>query len=300
MSDAATATKAPILLQWRVGDVTITRLPECSIAIPGVNFLPDATPEGLARHPWLAPDFASAEGEVYLSFHALAVETPGMKLIVDTCFGEGKAGPTMDGLVSAGDFLAGLAAIGFGRDEVDCVLCTHLHLDHVGWNTIKQDGRWVPTFPNARYLIGRTEFDHWTSAGEDELGTQVVISESVKPVIDAGLVDFVAMDHRLSPELRLVPTTGHTPGHVSLVIESRGERAVITGDMIHHPCQIPNPGWALPFDFDPGESTATRERMLADWEASQALVIGTHFSAPTAGRITTENGSRRFVCDGNH
>jgi glyoxylase-like metal-dependent hydrolase (beta-lactamase superfamily II) len=206
----------------------------------------------------------------------------------------------MEGLVSAGDFLAGLTAIGFGRDEVDYVLCTHLHLDHVGWNTIKQDGRWVPTFPNARYLIGRTEYDHWSSAEEDELGTQVVISESIAPVIDAGLADFVDTNHRLSNELRLIPTTGHTPGHVSLVIESRGERAVITGDMIHHPCQIPNPDWALPFDFDPGESTATRERMLADWEASRALVIGTHFSGPTAGRIATENGSRRFVCDGSH
>ena len=294
MTDAATIDETK-LLRWQVGDVTITRLPECSIAIAGSDFLPDATPEGLARHPWLVPNFATEDGRVYLSFHALAVEAPGLKLIVDTCFGEGKAGPTMEGLESAGDFLAGLTAIGFGRDEVDAVLCTHLHLDHVGWNTIKEDGRWVPTFPKARYLLGRTEYDHWSGAEEDALGTQVVISESVQPVIDAGLVEFVATDHRISPELRLIPTTGHTPGHVSLVIESKGERAVITGDMIHHPCQIPNPGWALPFDSDGTQSTATRERMLADWEASNTLVIGTHFSAPTAGRIATKDGERRFV-----
>jgi glyoxylase-like metal-dependent hydrolase (beta-lactamase superfamily II) len=299
MTDAATIDETK-LLRWQVGDVTITRLPECSIVIPGADFLPDATPEHLARHPWLVPNFATAEGEVYLSFHALAVEAPGMKVIVDTCFGEGKAGPTMDGLKSAGDFLAGLAAIGFGRDEVDYVLCTHLHLDHVGWNTIRENDRWVPTFPRARYLFGRSEFDHWTSqvdAEDDALGTQTVILESVAPVIEAGLVDFVATDHRLSPELRLIPTTGHTPGHVSLVIESKGERAVITGDMIHHPCQIPNPGWALPFDHDSKQSTQTREQMLADWESSNTLVIGTHFSAPTAGHITTRDGERRFIGD---
>jgi glyoxylase-like metal-dependent hydrolase (beta-lactamase superfamily II) len=296
MTDAATIDETK-LLRWQIGDVTITRLPECSIAMAGTDFLPDATPEGLARHPWLVPNFASEDGRIYLSFHALAVEAPGLKLIVDTCFGEGKAGPTMEGLESAGDFLAGLDAIGFGRDEVDAVLCTHLHLDHVGWNTIRENDSWVPTFPRARYLLGRTEFDHWSGAEEDALGTQLVISESVQPVIDAGLVDFVATDHRISPELRLIPTLGHTPGHVSLVIESKGERAVITGDMIHHPCQIPNPGWALPFDSDSRQSTATREQMLADWESSNTLVIGTHFSAPTAGRIQTGGGERRFVCD---
>ncbi len=296
MTDAATIDETK-LLRWQIGDVTITRLPECSIAIAGSDFLPDATPEGLARHPWLVPNFATEDGRVYLSFHALAVEAPSLKLIVDTCFGEGKAGPTMEGLESAGDFLAGLNAIGFGRDEVDAVLCTHLHLDHVGWNTIREDGRWVPTFPKARYLFGRAEYDHWSGAEEDALGTQLVISESVQPVIDAGLVEFVATDHRISPELRLIPTIGHTPGHVSLVIESKGERAVITGDMIHHPCQIPNPGWALPFDHDSKQSTTTREQMLADWEQSNTLVIGTHFSAPTAGRIQTESGERRFACD---
>ena len=113
MTDAATIDKTK-LLRWQVGEVAITCLPECSIVIPGADFLPDATPEHLARHPWLVPNFATAEGEVYLSFHALAVEAPGMKVIVDTCFGDGKGGPTMEGLKSAGDFLAGLTAIGFG------------------------------------------------------------------------------------------------------------------------------------------------------------------------------------------
>ncbi len=298
MTDAATTTAAK-LLRWQIGDVTITRLPECLSKMAGTDFLPAATPEGLARHPWLVPDFATAEGDVLMSVHALAVEAPGIKLIVDTCYGEGKELAFAAALDFQGDFLANLAEIGFGRDEVDYVLCTHLHLDHVGWNTMRENGRWVPTFPRARYLFGRTEYDHWShnASPDDPLDPQTVMRESVAPVIDAGLADFVETNHRLSPELRLIPTTGHTPGHVSLVIESQGERAVITGDMIHHPCQIPNPGWALPFDTDSSEAVATRERMLADWEASDTLVIGTHFNAPTAGHIATENGERRFICD---
>ena len=298
MTDAATTTSAK-LLSWRIGDVTITRLPECLSTMLGTDFLPDATRENLARHPWLTPDFATPDGHVLMSVHALAVDAPGMKLIVDTCYGDGKAMAFNAALDFQGDFLAGLAAIGFARDAVDYVLCTHLHPDHVGWNTIKQDGRWVPTFPNARYLIGRAEYEHWTGYEnpDDPLHTRTVLEESVRPVIDARLADFVETDHRLSPELRLIPTTGHTPGHVSLVIESRGERAVITGDMIHHPCQIPNPGWALPFDSDSTAAVATRERMLADWEASNTLVIGTHFNPPTAGHIATESGERRLICD---
>ena len=291
MTDAATIDETK-LLRWKIGDVTITRLPECSIVIPGADFLPDATPEGLARHPWLVPDFATAEGEVYLSFHALAVEAPGMKLIVDTCFGEGKAGPTMDGLKSAGDFLAGLTAIGFGRDEVDAVLCTHLHLDHVGWNTIKQDDRWVPTFPKARYLIGRKELEHWRAVPDDE--QQAILGDSVQPILDAGLAELVEMDHRISPEIRLLPSPGHTPGHVCVMIESEGRRAVITGDMTHHPCQLGHPDWSPFFDSDREASARMRAGLFAQWADDDILVIGTHYAGPTAGRISREGSAFRF------
>src|SRR5689334_19544517 len=139
MTDAATTSGAK-LLSWRIGDVTITRLPECLSTMLGTDFLPDATAENLARHPWLTPDFATADGRVVLSVHALTVDSPGMKLIVDACYGDGKAMAFNAALEFLGDFLAGLAAIGFDRDVVDYVLCTHLHPDHVGWNTIKQDG----------------------------------------------------------------------------------------------------------------------------------------------------------------
>jgi len=116
------------------------------------------------------------------------------------------------------------------------VICTHLHVDHVGWNTKLEDGAWVPTFPNARYLFGKTEFAHWSTEGDEE--QQTILSDSVQPILDAGLAEFVEMDHRISPHLRLTPSTGHTPGHVSVMIEPNGESAVITGDMSHHPCQM--------------------------------------------------------------
>jgi glyoxylase-like metal-dependent hydrolase (beta-lactamase superfamily II) len=221
-------------------------------------------------------------------------------VLVDPCFGEGKTIPAYEmDLDGQNDFLAGLASIGFTRENVDIVLCTHLHIDHVGWNTMKQDGRWVPTFPNARYLFGRVEYAFWSQSGEhqDLHSGAIVMRESVTPVIEAGLADFVETDHRLSDALRLVPSIGHSPGHASLMIESGGERAVITGDMMHHPCQIPHADWSMPFDADLQQTIVTRQRLLGEWESSGILVIGTHFAAPTAGRIGREDsGMRQFVC----
>lgn len=286
------------LLQWRIGDVTVTRVPEHEMRVPLQSFFPDGTPDALARHSWLVPNFATQEGLLRVSIHALAVEAPGLRVIVDTCFGEGKTIPEFTmALERQADFLGALAEIGFTRDNVDAVLCTHLHIDHVGWNTMRENDRWVPTFRKARYLMARAEYGFWRQEGEhQELhGAAPVMRESVEPVVEAGLAEFVETDHRLARELRLIPTPGHSPGHVSLLIESRGQSAVITGDMIHHPCQIPNPDWTIPFDYDLQQTVATRERMLSNWEASGILVIGTHFAAPTAGRIKQQGGSRRLA-----
>jgi glyoxylase-like metal-dependent hydrolase (beta-lactamase superfamily II) len=286
-------------LRWRIGEVVVTRVTEFEWPAPGPDFMVDATPAALARHPWLIPDFVTPAGELRISVHALLVEAPGLRLVVDTCFGENKDLPHLAAMERHGDFLAKLAQAGFTRENVDVVLCTHLHVDHIGWNTMWQDGRWVPTFPNARYLFGEAEYAYTTSDDERlaKFGTDTTLRESVTPVVDAGLADFVATDHRLSPELRLIPTPGHTPGHVSLVIESRDEHAVITGDMMHHPCQIPHPEWCDHYDADHTDAVATRNRMLAEWSASGTLVIGTHFATPTAGRIVRENGWWKLDCD---
>jgi glyoxylase-like metal-dependent hydrolase (beta-lactamase superfamily II) len=157
-----------------------------------------------------------------------------------------------------------------------------------------QDGKWVPTFPNARYLIGKTEYEYWSAFEHEE--QQQILADSVTPIFDAGLAHTVEMDHRLSPEIRLMPTTGHTPGHVSVAIESRGETAIITGDMMHHPCQIAHPEWSPAFDSDPEAARATRTAMLKDWADQPVLVIGTHFAAPTAGHIRRDGATYRFDC----
>jgi glyoxylase-like metal-dependent hydrolase (beta-lactamase superfamily II) len=189
-------------------------------------------------------------------------------------------------------FVKHLAEAGFGRDQVDAVVCTHLHVDHVGWNTMREGDKWVPTFPKARYLIGRQEYDHWSGDSDEE--QQEILADSVKPIFDAGLAETVEMDHRISPELRLMPSTGHTPGHVSVVIESRGETAIITGDMMHHPCQIAHPEWAPHFDGDKEAASDTRRALVKDWADQPILIIGTHFSGPTAGRIKKDGASYRF------
>jgi glyoxylase-like metal-dependent hydrolase (beta-lactamase superfamily II) len=284
------------MLSWKIGDVTVSRLVELEIPVPyneKYSFLKEATPERLREMPWLYPHFVTEEGALLLSIHALLVDAPGMKLVVDTCIGNDKARNLLRGQELHTPFVKHLAEAGFGRDQVDAVVCTHLHVDHVGWNTMREGDKWVPTFPKARYLIGRQEFEYWSGEKEEE-EQQEILADSVKPIFDAGLAQTVEMDHRISPELRLMPSTGHTPGHVSVVIESRGETAIITGDMMHHPCQIAHPEWAPSFDGDKDAAGATRRALIKDWADQPILVIGTHFSGPTAGRIRKDGASYRF------
>ncbi|HEX3365008.1 MBL fold metallo-hydrolase [Phenylobacterium sp.] len=277
------------MLSWRIGDVTVTRILELE-ATGGTRFiLPQATPDAVREMVWLAPHFADENGKLRMSVHALVVETPSARIVVDTCIGNDKERdiPTWSGLQT--NFLADLAAAGFPRESIDVVLCTHLHVDHVGWNTMLVDGQWVPTFPNARYLLGRDEFEYWQAEEKDaERPERSHFHDSVQPVWDAGLIDLVATDHQVCPEVALEPTLGHTPGHVSVRIRSKGEEALITGDFIHHPCQLSHPEWATPADYDPAASTATRARMFGDLAGTETLVIGTHFTAPTAGHVVRD------------
>jgi glyoxylase-like metal-dependent hydrolase (beta-lactamase superfamily II) len=284
------------MLTWRIGEVTITRILELE-AIGGSRFiLPQATPEVIRDIGWLAPHFADETGRLRMSVHALVVETPGKRIIVDTCIGNDKQRdiPAWSNLQT--NFLKDLAAAGFAPEMIDTVLCTHLHVDHVGWNTKLVDGRWVPTFPKARYLIGRKEFEYWQA---EEAGVEhperSPFHDSVKPVFDAGLVDLVETDHRVCPEVSLEPTLGHTPGHVSIRIRSKGEEALITGDFAHHPCQLAHPEWASSADFDKSASTATRRRVFQALEGSEVLVIGTHFASPTAGHIVRDGEAWRLA-----
>lgn len=288
MATVGLANKA---LQWKIGDVKITRVVE--LEAPGMSFvLPDAVPEKLKSISWLAPHFVSAEWEAVASIQTFIVESKGKRIVVDTCIGNDKNLRRRSWSNLKGPFIEDLAAAGFRRHEVDVVLCTHLHMDHVGWNTMQKDGKWVPTFPNARYLFGRIEWEHWNQARENWVRT--VIEESIQPVVDAALHTLVETNYRITDEIWLEPTPGHTPGHVSVRIASQGEEAVITGDLMHHPCQIARPDWNSIADVDPQQASKTRLDFVTRYSQRPDLVIGTHFSAPTAGRIVRDGEGFRF------
>jgi glyoxylase-like metal-dependent hydrolase (beta-lactamase superfamily II) len=179
---------------------------------------------------------------------------------------------------------------------VDTVLCTHLHFDHVGWNAQRLNDRWVPTFPKARYLFGRIEYEHWMelyrTKGYHDL---LHVEECVMPIIEAGLVDLIEMEHQINGEISLEPTPGHTPGHVSVRIRSRGDEAIITGDMLHTPLQIAVPDWIGNFDMDRALAAQQRARFVKASADKPLLVIGSHFPHPTAGHIVSDGDSWRFT-----
>jgi glyoxylase-like metal-dependent hydrolase (beta-lactamase superfamily II) len=269
---------------WQIGKVRITRVVELE-AVGGSRFiLPDATRDACRPLQWMYPHFMDEAGNLRMSVHALVVETPSRRIIVDTCIGNDKQRdvPAWNHLQTS--FLKDLEAAGYPRESIDTVMCTHLHVDHVGWNTMLVDGRWIPTFPNARYLLAEKEWTYWDSH-EEEAGYGPVIADSVRPIIDAGLVDLVAVDAVICPEVRLEPTPGHTPGHVSVHIRSEGEEALITGDCIHHPCQMSHLEWCSSADFDRGQGERTRHDLLSRYVDSGVLIIGTHFATPTAGHV---------------
>lgn len=279
--------------QWQVGEVKITRIVEMEVAGGTKFLLPQATREAVLPIQWLAPYFMDESGNLIMSIHALVLETPTHRIVVDTCIGNNKERdiPNWNNLQLP--FLEDLAKAGYPRNTIDTVLCTHLHVDHVGWNTMLVDGKWVPTFPNARYLMAREEYEYWAADDDRAMGGNIM-EDSVRPVFDAGLVDLVETDHRVCDEIWLEPTPGHTPGHVSVHIESGGEHALITGDCIHHPCQMARVDWSSSADYDAQAAMITRRDLLVKYSDKDILVIGTHFATPTAGYIRSDADAFRF------
>jgi glyoxylase-like metal-dependent hydrolase (beta-lactamase superfamily II) len=278
--------------RWQVGDVRITKVLESEFPARAELMFPGARQEQLDAIDWLAPHYVDARGRLRISVHALVVETPSRCIVVDTCVGNDKSGrnlPIWNGL--HGSFMADFAAAGFAPERVDVVLCTHLHPDHVGWNTRLVDGKWLPTFPNARYLIGARELEHWRSRS-DLTEAAAIQADSLDPLFAAGLVDLIEPPHQVCPELTLVSTPGHTPGHVSVQIRSAGQEALITGDFMHHPCQFAHPEWAMVVDAEPERARSTRAELLGRCADADVLVLGTHFVSPTGGRVVSTGAGR--------
>lgn len=264
-------------MKWKVGGVTITKIVEVEGA-GGTRFiLPQAAPDVIREMDWLIPRYATAEGKLRMSIHAYVLEAGARRIVVDTGLGNDKQDrhiPLWNNLNTP--FLFKLAESGFPPETIDTVLCTHLHVDHVGWNTKLVAGAWVPTFPNARYLFGRTEYDYWNGF-EESREQKAVFADSVKPVVDAGQAELIASETRICDEVSTFPTPGHSPGHLSIRIRSEGEEAVLLGDVAHHPCQFEHLDWSSTFDSDPAGAAKMRERLFGELAETRTRVFGGHF-----------------------
>ncbi|WP_374471787.1 MBL fold metallo-hydrolase [Phenylobacterium sp.] len=282
------------MTRWTVGDVRIGKIHEHDMAAPVEFMFPGATTDELKAIGW-AQAYVDENGHAKMSVHALVVETPGLKIVVDTCVGndrQGRSLPLWNGLQTR--FMEDFRAAGHAPEEIAVVLCTHLHSDHVGWNTHLKDGAWVPTFPNARHLIDRREFEFWQA--DEAASSKAMLADSLQPIFEAGLVELIdaSAAYRVCPEVQLIPTPGHTPGHVSVLIQSAGQTALITGDFMHHPCQIARPEWNAVSDAAPETACATRRAALTEAAHDGRLVIGTHFPTPTAGHVRPDGAAWRF------
>jgi glyoxylase-like metal-dependent hydrolase (beta-lactamase superfamily II) len=282
--------------RWQIGECTLTSVVEDEIPrIPVHLFFPAGKPEEVVRHEWLVPEFADEEGRVTLRVQAFVVELRGRKLLIDPCVGNGKQRAMPFWHEKSWPFLERFAEAGFTPDAIDTVIHTHLHADHVGWDTRLEAGAWVPTFRRARHLYTQRELDYLKASptpGED------VYSDSVAPILAAGLGDVIEENTDLGGGLRLESTPGHTPGHVSLWIESQGQTALVTGDFLHHPVQCAEPHWAEIGDQDAELARTTRRRMLTRAAERNALFVGTHFAARPAGRVRVEGPAFRFFPEG--
>jgi glyoxylase-like metal-dependent hydrolase (beta-lactamase superfamily II) len=279
-------------MQWKIGKVRITKVVELETLGHTRFILPLATHEEIQKLPWLIPHFANEEGRLKMSIHSLLVETPTRRIIVDTGLGNDKQGRNVPTWNNRKDpFLDRLTAAGFPPDSIDTVLCTHLHVDHVGWNTRLSGGEWVPTFSNARYLFGRTEYEHWRDHS-DTPDRVAVFNDSVKPIVDAGRAELIASDARLTEEITMIPTPGHSPGHMSLHIASDGAEGLLTGDVAHHPCQMAHLEWSSTADSDPRQAAETRRQLFSRFADRPALLIGGHFDA---GQLKRDGEAFRFV-----
>jgi glyoxylase-like metal-dependent hydrolase (beta-lactamase superfamily II) len=284
------------ILRWRVGDATILRIWEVDATAALQGLIPKFDPAAISPASWLTPNFVDEAGRLRGQVQAFLIMIEGLTIIVDPGVGNGKRRIAVPGWNNMHtDFLDRLRSTGVELAEIGFVVNTHLHFDHVGWHTRLVDGAWRPTFPAAHYVISAEEFRYWQSTPPNQIGDQHAgFSDSVLPVYEAGLVDLVADDHVITDGVRLVSSPGHTPHHVSVVIESRGQSAVITGDVVHHPCQIAYPDWGAS-DFDARQAQASRSHLIERFADSDTLIIGTHFADPVAGRIRRAGAAFRLV-----
>ena len=275
-------------LKFAVGDLTIHRIVEQETTfLPALEMLPGLTPDLLAQNrPWMRKAGAIDSNDVLiLCFQSYIVTTPDHTILVDSCIGNDKPRPLRPkwSMKTDNDYMLALAMAGFTVDDIDFVMCTHLHVDHVGWNTRLVNGQWVPTFPNARYIFGKTEFDYWK---EQHAKTPVApFDDSVLPVVEAEQADIVRDDFEIGEHVRILPTPGHTPGHAAFTFGRGRDDAVVCGDLMHSPLQARYPELSAKFDVDQAQAAVTRRNFLERYCDTDTLCCTAHFPSPSAGKI---------------
>ena len=265
-----------------IGRVTVLPVQDTPLSGSRPYMFPDVADE--QWQPW--QDYFNPRGNLRLNIGSYVLRSEGRTIIVDTGLGDkGRENypPSrlFDNLITAG----------VQAEDVDVVVNTHLHIDHVGWNTVRRDGGWAPAFPRARYVIARVEWEHFSRPAQ--VAALEYMRDSVLPLEGTGQLDLVEDTHRLTGEITLVPSPGHTPGHVCVAIVSGAERAVIIGDMAHHPVQLTETAWSTVMDVNPKLAAETRARLAEQYERDGSVVIGGHFPPPGIGRMM-RLGERRL------
>jgi len=284
-------------LTFKAGDMTIHRIIEMECGFtPALEFLPGLTPEVLEENrSWLSPAALDANDNLVLCFQSYVVQTGKHNILVDSCVGNDKdrAARPLWHKKKDDAFMRGLAGAGLTVNDIDFVMCTHLHVDHVGWNTKLENNRWVPTFPKARYLFSKTELDYWLT--ENAKTAIAPIVDSVIPIVEAKACDLVTSDFALNDVVSLIPTPGHTIDHYAVQLGRGGRDAVITGDLIHSPLQARYPELAMRVDYDPKQGAATRRKFLESYCDTNTLCCFAHFPSPSRGYV--KRWGDGFKCD---
>ena len=286
---------SPEVQSFAIGNISVSKVLDC-IEPTSPRFLyVDKSKEDFQPYlDWLQPHFLDAGRRMLLSIHTFLVQTAHHTILVDTCVGNDKQGLAFPQWNRRQEdvYLRDLAAAGCSPQDVDYVFCTHMHLDHTGWNTRLQDGRWTPTFPNAKYLFNKQEWEHWKDEPNPE--DQAVVEQNITPIIEAGLVEWVDNAWSIDDEVGLVPTPGHTPGHCSVRLGSKGREAIITGDIMVNPVQIAEPQWSQIADTDRALAIETRTHFIDQHCDTGTMILGTHFNTPTGVYIVSQGGQKRI------
>ena len=244
---------------------------------------------------WLFPNFMDKKTNNFLfSFHSFLLKTDKVNILIDTCVGNNKSRPLPNWNMRQGNYIRNLKTKNINPNDIDYVMCTHLHADHVGWNTKLIDGKWVPTFPNAKYVFSKIDYEFFNNVKENQPGFQSM-NDSVKPIVEAGQASLVNNDIDITNEISLIPSPGHTPGHYCVDIKSNNSHAILTGDLIHHPIQIAKPEWKTNFCNNPQHAANTRKNFVESFTDTKTMILAAHFAEPTAGKIISRNNKNQFM-----